>query len=44
MEHLFHIFGGGCGEHMLWPMVAASGSWVVIWVRAKLKRTGEEDD
>lgn len=18
MEHVFHIFGGGCGEHMIW--------------------------
>ena len=44
MEHLFHFFGGGCGEHMLWPMIAASGSGAVIWVRAKLKRTKEEDN
>lgn len=18
-EHIFHIFGGGCGEHLIWP-------------------------
>jgi len=25
MEHLFHIFGGGCGEHMLLPGLASAG-------------------
>lgn len=27
MEHVLHIFGGGCGEHLIWiwiaPVVAA---------------------
>lgn len=21
MEHILHIFGGGCGEHMIWPLI-----------------------
>jgi len=25
MEHLFHFFGGGCGEHMLIPGLASLG-------------------
>jgi hypothetical protein len=25
MEHLLHLFGGGCGEHMLLPGLAALG-------------------
>ncbi len=26
MDHVFHIFGGGCGEHLIWPWVAATVS------------------
>ena len=43
MEHLFHFFGGGCGEHMLWPMIAASGSGVALWIRSKLKKPDKEE-
>jgi len=25
MEHLIHLFGGGCGEHMLLPGLATLG-------------------
>ena len=38
MEHLLHLFGGGCGEHMLLPMLLASGSGAVLWVKSKFKR------
>ena len=43
MEHLFHFFGGGCGEHMLWPMIAASGSGAALWVRSRFKKTNKEE-
>tara|TARA_Y100000114_G_C11754000_1_gene325879 strand:+ start:938 stop:1111 length:174 start_codon:yes stop_codon:yes gene_type:complete len=23
MEHILHFFGGGCGEHMLWPWIVS---------------------
>ena len=36
MEHLLHFFGGGCGEHMLWPTLAASGAGLVTWARSVL--------
>ncbi len=35
MEHLFHFFGGGCGEHMLLPGIAITCSSIVVWVRSK---------
>ena len=42
MEHLFHFFGGGCGEHMLWPMIVATGSGTGLWVRSMFtKKTTE---
>lgn len=37
MEHLFHLFGGGCGEHMLWPMLVASGSSALLWAKHKIR-------
>lgn len=36
MEHLLHIFGGGCGEHLLWPMLVASGSSALLWAKHTL--------
>ena len=32
MEHVFHIFGGGCGEHLLIPAIIAamSGGWAMF--------------
>ncbi len=38
MEHLLHLFGGGCGEHMLWPLLMTSGSGLILWVRCKFKK------
>lgn len=30
MEHLFHFFGGGCGEHLILPALISgiSGAWI----------------
>lgn len=39
MEHLFHVFGGGCGEHMIWQFAGigiAGGSGVLAWSRLVL--------
>ena len=44
MEHLLHLFGGGCGEHMLWPMLLASVSGAGVWLRAKLPKKREKDE
>ena len=41
MEHLFHFFGGGCGEHMLWPIIVTSGSGAALWIRGKFKKTNK---
>ena len=43
MEHLLHFFGGGCGEHMIWPMIVASGSGAVVWIRSKLTRNRKDE-
>ena len=37
MEHLIHLLGGGCGEHMLLPILAASFSGLTICIK-KVKR------
>lgn len=29
MEHFFHVFGGGCGEHMVWPWLLGGGALVL---------------
>ena len=44
MEHLLHLFGGGCGEHMLWPMLLASGSGVILWVKAKINKCANKEN
>jgi len=31
MEHLLHIFGGGCGEHLLLPGLAALGTTLGVY-------------
>ena len=33
MEHVLHLFGGGCGEHLIFPalITALSGGWVMIY-------------
>ena len=33
MEHVLHLFGGGCGEHMIWPGIASVGTGAVLWIR-----------
>ena len=38
MEHVLHFFGGGCGEHMLWPMIVATCSGIGMWVRSIFAR------
>lgn len=45
MEHLMHLFGGGCGEHMLLPGLAAlatSAGMVITmargWIANALRR------
>lgn len=30
MEHIFHIFGGGCGEHMLLPSLTGIGLTLAV--------------
>tara|TARA_Y100000356_G_scaffold135140_1_gene146806 strand:- start:1430 stop:1639 length:210 start_codon:yes stop_codon:yes gene_type:complete len=38
MEHIFHIFGGGCGEHMIWPWLASASvaaTSVGCWLKAQ---------
>ena len=44
MEHLFHFFGGGCGEHMLWPWLVAFGSSSVVWLRTVGRKGEKEQD
>ncbi len=43
MEHILHLFGGGCGEHVLWPMLLASMSGALIWVKGKLNSKKKEE-
>jgi hypothetical protein len=38
MEHVLHLFGGGCGEHMVWPMIAASASGAAVWIRSLISK------
>jgi len=33
MEHFFHIFGGGCGEHMLVTTLAASSYAGLVYLK-----------
>lgn len=33
MEHIAHVFGGGCGEHIVWPWLVASFSCVSAWCK-----------
>tara|TARA_Y100001963_G_C6773489_1_gene446119 strand:- start:108 stop:257 length:150 start_codon:yes stop_codon:yes gene_type:complete len=47
VEHVLHIFGGGCGEHLIWPWLAtvgttASGIW--WWAKSLLTNTEEKKD
>lgn len=38
-EHIFHIFGGGCGEHMMLPALVTLGASVGVarqWLRARV--------
>ena len=44
MEHLLHLFGGGCGEHMLWPMLVASASGAVVWIKYKIARFSKKNN
>jgi hypothetical protein len=39
MEHMLHLFGGGCGEHLAIPALyaAISGGW--LWCKAKATPT-----
>ena len=37
MEHLIHIFGGGCGEHLVWPWLASGGSGLLLMLRTWVK-------
>lgn len=47
MEHVLHLFGGGCGEHMIWPWLATAGttaSGVWWWLAARVNNNkGDED-
>lgn len=39
MDHFFHIFGGGCGEHMVWPWLASAGVGLTMarnYIRAQV--------
>jgi hypothetical protein len=39
MEHLLHLFGGGCGEHMLIPglmSITVGFGMARNWLRARL--------
>ena len=39
LEHIFHLFGGGCGEHMLFPSLialAASAGLARTWLLNKV--------
>lgn len=38
MEHLLHLFGGGCGEHLLWPTLAATGAGFLLWFKTACSR------
>lgn len=42
MEHFFHFFGGGCGEHMVWPWIGglASSGYGVYMVRGWIMNRG----
>lgn len=31
MGHLFHIFGGGCGEHLVWPWLASMAAGLTMF-------------
>lgn len=38
MEHVLHIFGGGCGEHMIWAWlipILSSGAGLGIFRKHK---------
>jgi len=41
VEHIYHIFGGGCGEHLIWSWFATFGSGGAIWFTAS-KTKGNE--
>jgi len=42
MEHVFHLFGGGCGEHMIWPWLAGSSTVVGVWVKTRICKRCEK--
>ena len=43
MEHVLHIFGGGCGEHMVWPWLVSGGSALTIWFRSKILSSSDQE-
>jgi len=42
MEHVFHLFGGGCGEHVVWPWLVSGGSGLLVVARAWLHNGDEQ--
>jgi len=46
MEHIFHIFGGGCGEHLIWPWLAtwATSFWLFLKFRFNFKSSNKTDN
>ena len=46
MEHLFHIFGGGCGEHLILPGLLSllSSVWVFLRFKFSMKQEDREGD
>ena len=41
MEHILHLFGGGCGEHLVWPWLLSFGSGAAVWA-GSIKNAGKE--
>lgn len=37
MEHIFHVFGGGCGEHMVWPLIFSFLTGGAVYFRRGVK-------
>jgi len=44
VEHLLHLLGGGCGEHLLLPTLLASFSGLTIWIKSRFEKSVEEVD
>lgn len=40
---MIHIFGGGCGEHLVWPGIVSMWSGILIWVKSTLQVDADND-